>query len=299
MGKQWKQCRLYFLGGSKITADGDCSHEIKRKKSYDQPQFSSVCQSCPTLCDPMNRSTPGLPVHHQLPEFTQTHVYQVSDAIQPSHPLWQHIKKHRYYFANKGLSSQSYMVFSVVVYDCESWTIKKAEHQRIDSFELWCWRRLLRVPWTAGRSNQSILREISREYSLEGLMLKMKLPTLWAPDVKNWLNGEDSDAGKDQSQEEKGTTGWDSWMASPTRWTWVWVGSGSLWWTGRPGMLQSLGSQSQTRLSDWTELNWTQNHEKCVWKNVVATQQGKKPSQTILCHHGTNAHLFSLYLSYK
>ena len=83
----------------------------------------------------------------------------------------QHIKKQRHYFANKGPS----MVFPVVMYGCESWTIKKAEHRRIDAFELWCWRRLLRVPWTARRSNQSILKEISPEYSLEGLMLKLKL----------------------------------------------------------------------------------------------------------------------------
>ena len=85
----------------------------------------------------------------------------------------QHIKKQRYYFANKGPSSQGYG-FSVVVYECESWTIEKTEHQRIDAFKLWCWRRLLRVPWTARRSNQSILKEISPEYSLEGLMLKLK-----------------------------------------------------------------------------------------------------------------------------
>ena len=86
----------------------------------------------------------------------------------------QHIKKQRHYFANKGLSSQGY-VFPVVMYGCESWTIKKAESQRIDAFELSCWRRLLRVPWTAMRSNQSILKEISLEYSLEGLVLKLKL----------------------------------------------------------------------------------------------------------------------------
>src|SRR5574337_955490 len=86
----------------------------------------------------------------------------------------QHIKKQRHYFANRSLSSQSYG-FPVVMYGCESWTIKKAECQRIDAFELWCWRRVLRVPWTAGRSNQSILKEISPEYSLEGLMLKLKL----------------------------------------------------------------------------------------------------------------------------
>ena len=87
----------------------------------------------------------------------------------------QHIKKQRHYFANKGPSSQSYGFFPVVMYGCESWTIKKAECWRIDAFELWCWRRLLRVPWTARRSNQSILKEISPEYSLEGLILKLKL----------------------------------------------------------------------------------------------------------------------------
>ena len=86
----------------------------------------------------------------------------------------QHIKKQRRYFANKGPSSQSYF-FPVVVYGCENWTIKKAEHQRIDAFKLWCWRRLLKVPWTARRSNLSILKEISPEYSLEGLMLMLKL----------------------------------------------------------------------------------------------------------------------------
>ena len=86
------------------------------------------------------------------------------------------------------------IVFPVVMYGCESWTIKKAEHQRIDTFELWCWRRLLRVPWTAGRSNQSILKKISPENSLEGLMLK---PILWPPDAKSQLTGKDPDAGKD------------------------------------------------------------------------------------------------------
>ena len=85
----------------------------------------------------------------------------------------QHIKKQRHYFANKGPPSP--LVFPVVRYGCESWTIKKAEHRRIDAFELWCWRRLLRVPWTAGRSNKSIVKEISPEYSLEGLTPKLKL----------------------------------------------------------------------------------------------------------------------------
>ena len=104
------------------------------------------------------------------------------------------------------------MVFSVVMYGCQSWTIKKAERWRIDAFEWWCWRRLLRVPWTARRSNQSILKEISPEYSLERLMLKLKLqyfghPLSWrVKSEKSWLIWKDPDAGKDWRQEEKGTT---------------------------------------------------------------------------------------------
>ena len=97
------------------------------------------------------------------------------------------------------------MVFLVVICGCESWTIKRAEHQRIYAFELWCWRRLLKVPWTARRSNQSILKEISPEYSLEGLMLKLKLQYC-LPDMKNWLLGKDHDAGKDWRQHVKGMT---------------------------------------------------------------------------------------------
>ena len=107
------------------------------------------------------------------------------------------------------------MVFPVVMYGCESWTIKKAKGQRIDAFELWCWRRLLRVPWTARRSNQSILKEINPEYSLKGL--KLKLQYFWPPDMMNWLFRKDPDAGKDWRQEEKGTTEnemvwWHHWL---------------------------------------------------------------------------------------
>ena len=97
------------------------------------------------------------------------------------------------------------MVFPVVMCGYESWTLKKAKCQRIDAFELWCWRRLLRVPWTATRYKQSILKEISPEYSLEGLMLKLTLPILWPPHEKNWLIWKDPDAGKDWWQ-EKGMT---------------------------------------------------------------------------------------------
>ena len=106
------------------------------------------------------------------------------------------------------------VVFPVVMYGCESWTIKKVDCWKIDAFDLLCWRRLLRVPWIARRSNQSILKEISPEYSLEGVMLKLQY---WPPDVKNWLIGKDPDSGKDWRQEEKGMTedeivGWHHWI---------------------------------------------------------------------------------------
>ena len=147
----------------------------------------------------------------------------------------QHIKKQRPLPTKVHLVKA--MVFPVVMYRFEIWTIKKAEHQRIDAFELWCWRRLLRIPWTARRSKQSILKEISPEYSLGGLMLKLKLQYLGH---LMWRNDslEKTNAGKDWRQEEKGMT--DGWRASPT---WVWVSFRSWWWTGKPGVLQSMGSQ--------------------------------------------------------
>ena len=129
MGKEWKQCQNLLFLGSKITADGDCSHEIKR---------------CLLL---------GRKVMTNLDS-----IFKSRDITLPT--------KVRLVKA---------MVFPVVMYECESWTVKKAEHQRIDAFEVWCWRRLLRVPWTARRSNQSILKEISPGVSLEGWMLKLKL----------------------------------------------------------------------------------------------------------------------------
>ena len=132
------------------------------------------------------------------------------------------------------------MVFPVVIYGCESRTIKKAEHQKIDDFELSCWRRHLKVPRTARRSNQSILKEISHRCSLVGL-IEAETPILWPPDAKRWHIWKDPDAGKDWGQEEKGMIGWDGWMVSPTRWTWVCVNSGSWQWTGKTGVLQSMG----------------------------------------------------------
>ena len=156
--------------------------QARKPDSFSSVQFSSVAQSCLTLCNPMNRSMPSLAVHHQLPEFTQTHVHQVSDAIQPSHPLSspsppapspsQHQSLFQWVNLDRILKSRDItlptkvwlvkaMVFPVLMYGCESWTVKKAESWRIDAFQLWCWRRLLRVPWTARRSNQFILKEIS------------------------------------------------------------------------------------------------------------------------------------------
>ena len=147
------------------------------------------------------------------------------------------------------------MVFPVVMYGCESWTVKKAEGWRIDAFEVWCWRRFLRIPWTARRSNQSILKEISPGCSLEGLMLKLKLQyfghLMWRVDSleKTLMLGGIGGKGEGDNR------GWDGYMASPTQWTWVWVNSGSWWWTGRPGVLRFMRSQSRTRLGNWTELN--------------------------------------------
>ena len=154
--------------------------------------------------------------------------------------------------------------FPVVMYGCEGWTKKKAEHRRIDAFELWCWRRLLRVPWTARRSNQSILKEISPGCSLEGLMLKLKLQYFGhlmrrADSFEKTLM-----LGKIEGRRRRDDRGWDGWMASLTQWTWVWVDSGSWWWTGRPRVLRFMESQ---RLGhDWvTELSWTDRHS---WKRI-------------------------------
>ena len=155
------------------------------------------------------------------------------------------------------------MVFPVVMYGCESWTVKKAEHRRTDAFELWCWRSLLRVPWTARRSNQSILKEISPGCSLEGLMLKLKYsnigakpPILWPRHTKSWLIGKDSDSGRDWGQEERGTTedemaGWHHWLnGHEFEWT-PGVGDG-------PGGLACCNSWVRKE-SDTTErLNWTE-----------------------------------------
>ena len=133
------------------------------------------------------------------------------------------------------------MVFPVVMYGCERWTIKKAERWRIDAFELWCWRRLLTVPLTARKSNQPILKEISPEYSLEGLELKPKLQSFGH--LMRRTDSFEKTLMLGKIEAEGDDRGWDGCMASPTQWTWVWVNSRSWRWTGRPVVLQSMRSQ--------------------------------------------------------
>ena len=207
MGKQWKLSDLIFLG-SKITADGDCSYEIKR-------------------CLLLRRK-----------------VMTNLDSILKSRDIT----------LPTNVRLVRAMVFPVVMYGCESWTVKKAERWKIDVFELQCWRRLLRVPWTARRSNQSILKEISPGISLEGL-IKAETPVLWPPHVKSWLIGKDSEAGRDWELEEKGTTenemaGWHHWLnGHEFEWT-PGVGDGQ----GGLACCNSWGHKE----SEATELNWTE-----------------------------------------
>ena len=137
-GEMMETVTDFIILGSKITADGDCSHEIKRRLLVGRKAMTNLDRT-------IKSRDITLPTKVRLVKA---------------------------------------MFFPVVMYGCESWTTKKAEHQRIDAFELWCWRRLLRVPWTA-RSNQSILKEINPEYSLQGLMLKLKTPILWPPNEKS------------------------------------------------------------------------------------------------------------------
>ena len=184
------------------------------------------------------------------------------------------------------------MVFPVIMYGCESWTIKKVEDQRVDSFELWCWR-LLRVPWTARRSNQSILEEINLEYSLEGLMLKLKLqyfrtrckePTHW----KRPCCWERLRVGREGGDRE-----WDGWMASLTQWTLVWANSGRWWRTGKPDLLKSWHDH------DWTiNNNVRERYGSGATALVTITTEGEKNWTWKLyytwCHHAfSDVHHFS------
>ena len=205
-GETMETVKDFILLGSKITADGECSHKIKRHSLLERKAMTNL------------------------------------DSVL----------KNKHITLSTKVCLVKAMVFPVVMYGCESWTIKKVEHRRIDAFELWRGGRLLRVPWTVRRSNQSILKEISPECSLEALMLKLKLQyfghLMWRDDsLEKTLI-----LGKIEDRREGHDRGWDGWMASPTQWTWVLANSGRWWRTGKPCVQQSRGSQSQTWLSDWT-----------------------------------------------
>ena len=182
----------FILRGSKITADGYCSHEIKR-------------------CLHFGRKV-------------MTNLQSILKSRDITLPTKFHLVKA--------------MVFPVVMYGCESWTLKKAERWRMDAFELWCWRRYLRVSWTARRSNQSILKEIVLEYSLEGLTLKLKLQHFGHLMQRTGSFEKTLMLGKIEGRRRKGWQRVRFWKASLTQWTCVWASSGSCWWTEKPGLLE-------------------------------------------------------------
>ena len=213
----------FIFLGSKITADDDCSYEMKRCLLLERKAITNL------------------------------------DSILKSRDITLPTKIHLV----------KAMVFQVVMYGCASWTIKKAECWRIDAFELWCWRILLRVPCTARRSNQSILKEISPEYSSEELILKLKLQFFGhlMKELTHWYIPwcwERKKAGG-----EGDDRGWDGWMASPTQWTWILSSSGRWWWTGKPDLLSSMEPQRVGH--DWVNNNKTNSN---THKEIHSTDKG-------------------------
>ena len=177
------------------------------------------------------------------------------------------------------------------------------DHGNLDAFELWCWRRLLRVPWTARRSNQSILKEINPEYSLEGLMLKLKFQyfghLMWSVDSLEKILM----LGKTEGRRKRAVR-WDGWMASWTQWTWVWTGSGRWWRMGKPGMLQSIGS-GRVRHDLATEWQQQWEHKKCKTSLEASGQPQNLPGMCLqqpsilikpTCNHPFLYHFMALII---
>jgi len=220
MANRWETVETvaeFILGSSKITADGDYSHEIKRRLLLGRKAMTNL------------------------------------DSLLKSRDI--------NYFANKGPSSQGYGFSSGHVWMWEldykeSWVPKN-----------WCfWTVVLEKTLESPldfKEIQPVHPKGDQSWVFIGRTdVEAETPILWQPDAKSWLIWKDPDAGKDWGQEEKGMTGWDGWMALPTLWTWVWVSSRSWWWTGKPGVLQSMGSQ--TVKHDWA-LNWTDVHMREKW----------------------------------
>ena len=200
----------FIFLGSKITADGDCSQDIKRRLLLGRKVMTNL------------------------------------DSILKSRDITLPTK----------VRLVKAMVFPVVLYGCESWTIKKAEGWRIDDFELWC---CLERPLDC-KEIQPVHPKGEQSWVFIGRTdVEAETPILWSLHAKSWPIWKDPDAWRDWGQEENRMTGWNDWMASPTLWAWVWVNSGTLWWTGRPGVLWSMGSQRV--VLDWT----TELNENCIY----------------------------------
>ena len=230
-GETMERVRDFIFLGSRITADSNWSHEIKRPLLLGRKAMTKLGR-----------------------------ILKSRDITLPTKVL---IVKA--------------IFFRVVMYGCKSWTIKKAEHRKTDAFELWCCRRLLRVPWAERRSNQSILKEINPEYSLEGLMLKLKLQYFGHQRGRANSLEKTLMLGKMEDRRRRGWQRMNGWITSPTQWTWVWANSWRWWRTEKTGVLQSMGlkrvghnwmTEQQQQFKDFAKIHWN------FWSNSQILREG-------------------------